>query len=115
MLPKEEKAFSEMSKAEQLKRARAARRKADATLTGPTRSNKREERAGAFKAKKAAERVETRITGKPPERLDATKPGGGGMDLGAGARGLMEIAKKAASLPAAGRENLEKVRKASER
>ncbi len=89
-------AFSELSKEEQLKRARAARAKAGSVLKGPTRSNSKSERAGAFKAQKAAERVETRLTGKAPIKLKTGPPP---PSLGDAARSLVDIAKTGASLP----------------
>lgn len=110
-MPKREKAFSELSKEEKLKRVRRARRKARAVQVGPTRSNVQSETAAAWRAEKAANRVETRLTGKAPSRLDATQPG-----KRAGALGeLIRAAKKAASLPGKLKSGLEQVKEASKK
>lgn len=62
MPQQDDRAFSELSKAEKLKKARSASAKAKARYTGPMRADSREERAGAFKAWKAADRVVARLT-----------------------------------------------------
>lgn len=99
--------FSELSKKEKLARARRARRKAHNLLEGPTRSNVRSVRAGAARAKKAAERVERRLTGRGPSRIDATMPSHTGL-----ARGLSQLAELA-KLPGKLKEGLEGVERAS--
>jgi len=76
-----EKAFSELSKKEKLAWARSAQRKASEIIEGPTRSQSKTERAGAFNARAAARRVEARLTGKEPsytndaEVSNPSKPG----------------------------------------
>ena len=103
-----DKAFSELSKKEKLARARTARRKAQERIAGPSRVTTRKERASAMKAKKAAARVEKRLTGRYPRDEDLRLPGGTG-SLAEGARGLMELVKKAVRLPGKARSRLEQV------
>jgi hypothetical protein len=110
---KKDAAFSELSKDEQLKRARAARMKANAVLKGSAtkaRSNSKSERAAAFKAQKAAERVETRLTGKAPSKISKGPPS----TFKGAARDLVNLAKRAASLPGKLAGGFESAKEASE-
>ena len=97
-----DKAFSELSKKQQLGRAQSARRKAEGVLKT---SRSRTERAGAEKAKRAASRVEKRLSG--PSSKDLTKPGK------KGGSGVWDILKKAWELAQKGRGNLEDIKKKS--
>ena len=105
--------FSELSKEEQLKRARAARKRADEVQEGSAtkfRSNVRSERAGAFKAQKAAERVEARLTGKQPAGIKRGTP----RSFASAAQSLLDLGKKGAALPGKLAAGLESARESSE-
>lgn len=110
-MPKRKKAFSELSKEDKLKQVRRARRKARSVQEGPTRSNVRSVKAGAWRAEKAANRVERRLTGKAPSRLDATKPGSIAKALGE----LVSATKTLASLPGKLKGGLDEVRESTRR
>jgi len=97
-----DKAFSELSKKQQLGRAQSARRKAEGVLKT---SRSRTERAGAEKAKRAASRVEKRLSG--PSSKDLTKPGKKGGD------GMWDILKAALGMAKQGKKNLEDIEKKS--
>jgi len=97
-----DKAFSELSKKQKLARAQGARRKAEGVLK-TSRSPK--ERAGAEKAKRAAGRVEKRLSG--PSSKDMTKPGKKGGD------GMWGILKAALGMAKQGKKNLETIEKKS--
>jgi len=106
-----DKAFSELSKAEKLKKAKAARRKAHGVLEGPSRSNKASERTSAFQAKKAASRVEKRLTGKYPNDSDLRAPGKGWVREGV--EGVLDMLRKAVKLPGKAKEGLRSAEEAS--
>jgi hypothetical protein len=76
------KPFSELSKKEKMSKAKKARTKAEKTLSGPTKSMNRSERAKATRAKQAAMRVEKRLSGDGGgmSRSAATKPGKGAVN-----------------------------------
>ncbi len=106
--------FSELPDKEKLRRARSARKKANEVLEGSAtkmRSNKKSERKGAFKAQKAAERVEKRLTGKAPTQIN---PKGAPQTFSSAASSLVGLAKKAVSLPGKLKGGLESVKAASE-
>ena len=101
-----DKAFSELSKKQQKARARIAREKAEGVLST---SRNTKERAGAEKAKKAAGRVEKRLSG--PSSADLTKPGKPkGLK---GGDGLWDILKAALGMAKQGKKNLEDIEKRS--
>jgi hypothetical protein len=93
-----DRAFSELSKKEKLAKVDAAQRKAEGVLTGPNKSSVKSERAGAERAKAAAGRVRTSLTGPAPSSKDTMKPGKksskGWWDILKGFGGLVSQEKK---------------------